>query len=303
MTLKKRASKSIALALVGLIVGTSIFSQVSAMEYHNDYDNEVIEDSEILSTFNMTEEDVVKAKEEREKFSNDTEESERFSNKQVNLIKIEFQQKYGTEDKFIFVEEYKNVKSEVNGARGIVRITDLNTGTIDTINYFDTLDELNNEYDDSNKEEEGLSVRATPSRPKAWKTQGPDKANLSVTKGTSRDTIKAYNPVTGTVKTYTKDTTNWYSGYTKGYYDNVQEARKCIGTAKSKAGSAGEAALIATASNYVKSKNWYPKESTFLAAFRAIAAGNAIYDGVNAAKYGVLYLGHMGIVYNNYLKL
>lgn len=279
MKFNTKLIKNISLSLVGIILITSIFNTSNAMTLDN-YNN-------------------------IENIYNDSNDEELFSKEKVNLLKIEFQKKYGTEDKFIFIEKYENIKSEVNGARGIIKITDINTGDTNTINYFDTLNMLNKEYDNNQDDYSpiSLSARAIPSRPTSWKTQGPDKANLSVTKGKSRDTIKAYNPITGSVKTYTKDTNNWYSGYTKGYYNNVHEARKCIGTAKSKAGSAGEAALIAVASDYVKSKKWYPTQKEFLVAFRAIAAGSAIFDAVNAAKYGVLYLGHMAIVYNNYLQL
>ena len=67
-----------------------------------------------------------------------------------------------------------------------------------------------------------------PKAPGAWKTQGPDSANLNVTKrkNAKKWTIKMWNPLGGKrspLKIYYK--TNWYSGNTKIYYDYVQKAR------------------------------------------------------------------------------
>ena len=301
MAIKKKIRKGIILSLTGIILSTSIFGQASAMQYSQNINDKVLDKSDIIDSFDMTEKEFIQAQENRERFTYETDESELFSNEQVSLTKIEFQQKYGTEDKFVFVEEFENIKSEVNGARGIIRITDLETGEVDNIEYFKNLDKLNDKYE---TEYEDISyTKATPSRPGAWRTQGPDKANLSVKKGSTRDTIKASNPVTGKVKTYTKNTGNWYSGYTKGYYDNVSKARKSIGTAKSYAGSAGQNALLAVASDYILEQNFFPGESKFLVAYRTAVAGATVTNAIDAARYGVAYLANISVVFNNYRKL
>lgn len=300
MTFKKRACKTVAIALVGITISVPSFSSINAMELNKTPNEQTTVSNSVLDTFNMNEEEFAQAKKTRDNFTSETEESERFSNEQVNLSKIEFQQKYGSEDKFIFIEEYENIRSEANGARGIIRLTDLNSGEVEIMDYFNILDGLRDEYENDT---DNLDSRATPSRPGAWRTQGPDQANISVKKGSSRDTIKASNPVTGNIKTYTKNTNDWYSGYTKGYYDNVRKARQSWGTAKEHAGYSAQSALTAVATNFIKQQQWFPNQNKFLTAFRALAAGNAIVDAVNASRYGVAYLGNMSSVFTNYLNL
>ena len=54
--------------------------------------------------------------------------------------KEEFQQEYGTEDKFQTVYEDDEFKEEVNGATGVVRYTDKTTGEVEEYNYFEELE-------------------------------------------------------------------------------------------------------------------------------------------------------------------
>lgn len=280
------------------MVSTNANSIALAMESESNSEKaesiQVIDNEEILDRFNMNESDVVEASETRDNFTDQTDESQIFSIEQVNLTKIEFQQKYGSEDKYVLAEECGTFRSEVNGARGIIKLIDTETGNTDTINYFETLDKLNRE---------NTQVIRSVSRPGAWKTQGPDKANLSVTKGSEKDTLKASNPVTGLVKTYTKNTNDWYSGYTKGYYDNIGNARKSWGTGKSFAGASASAAFTAIGANFVKQQQWWSSQDKFVTAFRTMAAGAAVYNIYEAARYGVAYLANMGVVFNNYSKL
>ncbi len=286
MTFKKRATKIIALALVGITVVTPMLNSASAMEQNSE---EMY--STILSNNGVSESELIEAKNTRDNFTEDTSSEEYFSDEQIKLIKVEFQERYGIEDKFNITEENSETRTEVNGARGIIRVTDLKTNEVDTLNYFETLNKLNIEN--------SISVYA-PSRPSGMKTQAPDKAYMSVTKGSSRDSIKVRNPLTGTQKSYTKPTNNWYSGYTKGYYDNVVNARRSWGTAKNYAGNSAAAALTAVGTHYISKKNLSPSISTFSAYFKATAAGVAIYDLYNASRYGVAYLANIAVLLNNY---
>lgn len=302
MVFKKRVKQTLVMGLVTVALSTN--GNCMAFAMNNELGDKTINmeesiDKDILLTqYNMSENDLSKSIEERNNFTEETTDVERFSTEQINLSKIEFQEKYGNEDRFIFVEEYENIKSEVNPAQGIIRLTDLETGEIDTINYFHNLDELR----DNAIELERLE-RATPSRPSSYKTQGPDKANLSVTKGSTRDSIKAYNPVTGASKSYSKPTAEWYTGHTKAYYDQVKSARSDWSTAKSKAGSSANNALYAVTLNYVNGKDWNPLSSKFISALRAAAAGGTIMDAIGATDYAIRYLGHVGLIFTNYLQL
>lgn len=299
MAFKKRAKQTLVVGLATVVLSTNANGIAFAM--NNELGNKTTRvegsiDKDILRTqYNMNENDLSRLIEERNNFTEETTNVERFSTKQINLSKFEFQEKYGTEDRFIFVEEYENIKSEVNPAQGVIRLTDLETGQIDTINYFDNLNKLR----DNAIELE----RATPSRPSSYKTQGPDKANLSVTKGSTRDSIKAYNPVTGSYKSYSKPTAEWYTGHTKAYYDQVKSARSDWSTAKSKVGSSATNALYAVTLNYINGKDWNPLSSKFTVALRAAAAGATIMDAIGATDYAIRYLGHVGLIFTNYLQL
>lgn len=289
MSLKKIASKSVALALVGVTFVMPILKTVSAMEENN---KEIY--STILTNNDVSKYELIEARNTRDNFTEDTSFEEYFSDEQIKLIKVEFQERYGIEDKFKITEENSEIRTEVNGARGIIRITNLNTNEVDTLNYFELIDELN--------VENSISTYS-PSRPSGMKTQAPDKAYMSVTKGSSRDTIKVCNPLTGTQKSYTKPTNNWYSGYTKGYYDNVVNARRSWGTAKNYAGNSATAALTAVGAHYISKAELSPSISKFSAFFKSTAAGVAVYDLYNASRYGVAYLANIAVLLNNYNQL
>ena len=97
--------------------------------------------NQILKLNNITEEDINRERNIRSAFNEDTSYSELFSEGQIKLTKFEFQQKYGIEDKFVFLSEEDGVKTEVNGYRGIIKTTDKENKEV-TSNYFDTLDYL-----------------------------------------------------------------------------------------------------------------------------------------------------------------
>ncbi|PBF76983.1 hypothetical protein [Clostridioides difficile] len=56
------------------------------------------------------------------------------------ILRDEFQQGYGKEDKFKVVLDDEFTKEEVNGAKGIIKTTDKETGEVIVYNYFDELE-------------------------------------------------------------------------------------------------------------------------------------------------------------------
>lgn len=56
------------------------------------------------------------------------------------ILRDEFQQGYGKEDKFKVVLDDEFTKEEVNGAKGVIKTTDKETGEVVVYNYFDELE-------------------------------------------------------------------------------------------------------------------------------------------------------------------
>lgn len=289
MSLKKRATKSIALALVGVTISTPILNTSLAMDINNVEINPS-NVQELLLSNNLTEETVLIEKSKRENFDENTPMNELFSINQVNLIKYEFQKINGAEDKFKIVENNDGYITEINGAKGIIRLKSDIDGEI-IINYFDELDKLASE-----------SLVKAPSRPGAWKTQGPDKANIRVVKGSSREQITVYNPIYGQSKSYTKPLNEWYTGYTKGYYDAIGKARKSFGTAIDTISGAYITAYKATMGALI-AQGKFSLTPTGLK--KALVAGGVagIAETAVGVTYGVAYLANVGEILVNYNKL
>ncbi|WP_235667295.1 hypothetical protein [Clostridioides difficile] len=57
-----------------------------------------------------------------------------------NEMKRDFQEEYGKEDKFNITLDDEFTKEEVNGAKGIIKTTDKETGEVIVYNYFDELE-------------------------------------------------------------------------------------------------------------------------------------------------------------------
>lgn len=287
MSFKKRATKSIALALVGVTIVTPMLKTASAMGNVSN-DKEV---QELLLSNNLTEEQLLIEKSKRENFDENTPMNQLFSINQVNLIKYEFQKRNGTENKFKIVENKDGYITEINGAKGIIKLKSDIDGEI-TINYFDELDKLAAE-----------SLIKAPNRPGAWKTQGPDNANMRVVKGSTREEITANNPIYSNLsKTYTKPLNQWYTGYTKGYYDAVGKARKSFGTAINTISGIHISAYKATMAALVAQGklSMTPKGLK-----KALVAGGVVGIAETAVgvTYGVAYLANIGEILVNYNKL
>lgn len=297
----KKLKKEIVIALTAIMITAPVMGNVNALEknqINNNNQVELSQEKEKLALYNndMTLEEKKDAEKERSLFDENTNNSEVFSEEQNKLFKVEFQENYGTDDEFKLISDEDGVKTEVNGAQGIIRITDTNQENNKPVDLriFDSMDELT---------QNSVEIkRSAPARPSAWKTQGPDKLNLVVKKGSSRDSLTAYSPK-GDKTNYTKPTNSWYTGHTKGYYDEIQDARRSFGTAKEKAGSAARAAFSSTALSYVNALDFNPTIAAFKAAFIAAAKSVAIYDAASAASYGVAYLGHVGLAGSHYRSI
>lgn len=298
MNSKFKKIAAVSLSSIMLMGSMPIAANANELDVSNPKAENVsnINQDRIRSSYNMSDSDVENAKIKRDAFSSeDTEEL--FTDEICNLLKIEFQEYYGTEDSFKFISDENGIITEVNGFKGLIKLVENGEETI--LDYFQIIDEQN--------KESNLNLRA-PARPGAWQTQGPDRSNLKVVKGSTRDTLTAHDPIkashiAGSKKTYTKPTNNWYSGYTKGYYDNIQKARQSWGTSAKYGGSSFKAALWTVGSKFVQAKDFTPTTSKVSAALKAASAGVAIYDLANCTAYFIAYLGNMSSVYYNFGKL
>lgn len=318
MTLKKRASKSITLALVGIIVSTPIFNTVSAME------NNAGTANVIMDNYNMSSDERNLIEEDRENMSaiqdmNDPQTiSERFSDEQVKLLKVEFQEKNGTVDEFKQHKEDDGSITEINGCRGIIRTTDPKTGEILETNLFEIYDTLNAEssnidstqYNDNDTGTVSISRRSAnasvPIPRGGHSTQSPaDRANLKATVSGSTVKLVANNPIKGTTssKSYKKTTSNWYTGSTKAYYNSIRSARRSWGTSMSHFNNAWQTFAIACASNVIQKQKWNTPvtEIAKLAKYSGLtASGGYTFEGI---RFLSAYIANMGVVYSSYLGI
>lgn len=296
MIFKKRMINSILLALLGITISTPILNTVLAIDEDsntNSYINNM-EYSEVLRVNGISENEVNKAKENRMNFNSKTDEVEFFSEEQLKLFKLEFQQIHGVDNVFKIVSEDANSILESNGYKGILRYTNKLTNEVIDINLFESIEKLYNKYLNS-------SGYYTPNRPSSWKTQGPDVANMSVIKGSTRDTITVTHPTYGGKKTYTKPTDNWYSGYTKSYYDHVQGARRSFGTAKEKAGYSATTALTIILDALLSAGDFKITLNEMINLLKQ--SSTTILNATACATYAIVYLGEISFLINDYYNL
>ena len=109
MSLKKRASKSIALVLVGITITTPILNHVNAMENNKD-----IFISEISENENLDMREV-------------------YSDESIKLMKKEFNDKFGTDNNFKLISNKDGIKLE----KPLI------------VNYFEGIDYMKNMLDNS----------------------------------------------------------------------------------------------------------------------------------------------------------
>ena len=96
MAFKNRVKKSIALALVGITITTPILNHVNAMESNKDI---FISENENLDM------------------------REVYSDESIKLMKKDFHDKFGTDNKFKLISNKEGIKLEINGATGDIKTT------------------------------------------------------------------------------------------------------------------------------------------------------------------------------------
>lgn len=210
MSFKKRATKSIVLALVGVTIATPMLNMVSAMEIEN-----ISAESGTLQIKPL-------------------------SNDEVDSAIKDFQKQHGNEDKFKVVSNEDGEVFEVNGYRGILRISnyDKNNNLIDTvdINYFDNL------YANSNIESK--EIEDEPSTYKlevhSNKTIAPDPFSIKVSTGGN---YKSNYKITLTnwyyTRTFYKNDSSWNTGNTKGFNTCINNANTATNVVVTSVGLSG----------------------------------------------------------------
>lgn len=297
-----RIKKSTAVGLAVIVLFSTFPKNVSAGEQStgDDSPSATLIDEEIRDNYDMSNEEVQDAVDEMKNFDGE-DTLELFSDDVSDVMKMQFQQKYGTEDTFKLISNEDDIKVEVNGFRGIMKITENDEETI--INYFESIDYCNDANDQIySSKDNNISLYSAVPRPSAWRTQGPDKLNLKVVKGSTRDKIYATN-AGGLKKTYTKKTSDWYSGSTKGFYNNIQGARQDWGNCKKAAGSSAESAVYAVASNFVRRGTSNVSAKKASTAIRVAAGGVAVYEITKTGVLMAAYLGHVIATTNYWMNL
>ena len=304
MSMKKRAVKSIAIALVGVSLVTPICNTVSAMEVT---DAKINHNIELMNEYGIDEQERTLLEKQRASMTLETEIEDRFSDEQVKLLKIEFQETHGDKDEFKQYKEDDGTITEVNGHRGIIKVTNPENGEVVELNLFEAYDNLNRSSDINFKyvDNSDLSTYATPPIPTGGhSTQSPaDKANLKGTVSGSNVKLSARNPVTGTYKNYTKSKSNWYTGSTKGYYLGVQGARRSWGTSMSNFKASYQTFAIACASNLIQKQQFNQTATTISRFFKnagLAASAGAAFEG---CRFLAAYIVEIGRTFTHYVGI
>lgn len=210
MSFKKRVSKSIALALVGVMIATPMLNTVSAIEMEN-----------TTVTYEMNQ-------------------LKPLSNDEVDSAIRDFQNQHGNEDKFKLISNEDGEVIEVNGYRGILRLSncDKNGNLIDTIdiNYFDNLytnsNIINKEIEDKHSTYK-LEVHSN-------KTTAPDPFSIKVrTGGNYNSNYKITLTNWNNTRTYYKKDSSWNTGYTKGFNTCINNANAATSVVITSVGLSG----------------------------------------------------------------
>ena len=228
-----KIKRGIALSLVGITILIPVMNTAYALEKNNSETNEMINE-------------------------NDSEEKRTpLSNSEINSAKKSFQEINGSDDIFKKALEKDNKLYEVNGYRGIIRVSTYNENKeiVDTIeiNYFENLDSVNNDFsnyhDDENYDDENhdnLLNRSARSVSKkgskkgskevtvlpTYKTKSPDPFSIGVKGGGNykpgyKYKIRITNWYSYRTKTYYKKG-NWDTGNTNGFYNCLKSVNSAV---------------------------------------------------------------------------
>ena len=279
MSFKKRATKSIVLALVGVTIATPILNTASAMENLN---------------YGLSNDKIIELKKEASKFNENTSIEELYSEEQIKLMKIEFHEKFGNEDVFKEVYSENNIKLETNGHTGDIR------GTLEgeepiVSNYFDGIEYIKNSiYNNKNEVEPFYSLS------KHYRSSGPDQSYLKVYVESGKSNMLVARNTKGNTKTYYKSASSWNSGNTSALRQEIESAKNNWNKASSALSSAGSKVLWNLLAGYISAGAFATPAGIILAALNSYSiAGNV----ATAASRGASYLIDLGQINSIHAKL
>ena len=279
MSFKKRATKSIALALMGVTIATPILNTASAMENSN---------------YGLSNDKIIELKKEASKFNENTSIEELYSEEQIKLMKIEFHEKFGNENVFKEVYSEKNIKLEINGYTGDIR------GTLEgeepiVSNYFDGIEYIKNSiYNNKNEVEPFYSLS------KHYRSSGPDQSYLKVYVESGKSNMLVARNTKGNTKTYYKSASSWNSGNTSALRQEIESAKNNWNKASSALSSAGSKVLWNLLAGYISAGAFATPAGIILAALNSYSiAGNV----ATAASRGASYLIDLGQINSIHAKL
>lgn len=279
MSFKKRATKSIVLALVGVTIATPILNTASAMENLN---------------YGLSNDKIIELKKEASKFNENTSIEELYSEEQIKLMKIEFHEKFGNEDVFKEVYSENNIKLEINGHTGDIR------GTLEgeepiVSNYFDGIEYIKNSiYNNKNEVEPFYSLS------KHYRSSGPDQSYLKVYVESGKSNMLVARNTKGNTKTYYKSASSWNSGNTSALRQEIESAKNNWNKASSALSSAGSKVLWNLLAGYISAGAFATPAGIILAALNSYSiAGNV----ATAASRGASYLIDLGQINSIHAKL
>lgn len=279
MSFKKRATKSIALALVGVTIATPMLNTASAMENLN---------------YGLSNDKIIELKKEASKFNENTSMEEIYSEEQIKLMKIEFHEKFGNENIFKEVYSENNIKLEINGYTGDIR------GTLEgeepiVSNYFDGIEYIKNSiYNNKNEVEPFYSLS------KHYRSSGPDQSYLKVYVESGKSNMLVARNTKGNTKTYYKSASSWDSGNTSALRQEIESSKNNWNKASSALSSAGSKTLWNLLAGYISAGAFATPSGIILAALNSYSiAGNV----ATAAARGASYLIDLGQINNIHAKL
>lgn len=325
--------KIMALVLSGVIAFTPVCNSIYAAQ-NNDVPNSVEAenmlgdlsqgeiDNDLKEKYNLNDNEIKELENEREEFTDSSNPEDVFSDEQVSLMKLEFQNTHGDEDTFKIVSNENNIVIEVNGAKGIIRTTVYkDNGEVESTfdsNYFEGLDNIKNSVENESIQPsiktttiQPLSKTAARASKKATnivpsKQFGTGKIAKYFTpsikvKRDTRDRITVVSTTKARTKKYSKDKYNWNSGNTLKFYNAINDARSSwsgIGKVLA-AGALGKVAGYVA--GLVAATSFAPPVSAVIAFLSGIGLVGT--TGFAVASQITGFLGNMLTISNTYKKL
>ena len=221
MNFKKRASKSIVLALVGITISTPILNSVSAMDVDTNNNNKVNFETKEDNDLYVNDELLLGNANQGRSISD--------YNTFYENVKEDFKRKFGTEDEFKVIASSKDFKTEGNGYTGQLKVTTYKNGEVDEVIFVNYLENVKNYVNQLLEEENQQETYAESYVVKTIKSGGPDPLSFNVrTGGNYNSKYKMYaTSWYGKSKTWYKNS-EWKTGYTKGLYDELRFARNNV---------------------------------------------------------------------------